>query len=485
MVGDSIESEIVVYTAIFGDHDVLIDPQIVESGVDYVCFTDDETLRSDVWEIRNMTPMTDPALSNRRIKTLAHEYLEKYDTSVYIDGNIQIVGRVEPLVEDYLSTSDFAVYKHPKRTSVFEEAEACIERSKAEEGPVREQLKDYRDVGFPDNQDLSENRILFRRHKKPEIKKLMWSWWREVSERVNRDQLSLMFVLWKHNVEYNLIPHPVQDAPQFAIYHHRPDGYLGLIWPYWMSIKTDPNPGLLKKSGLYFGISTSILKNKGILVLFSKLISFFVKTVAIRAEEIGDRLGVIGPNQIYTDEYYSKRKQGPFRSESHNIVDTLYQQFQPNSVIDFGCAIGTYLERFEELGVKIRGVEGNSAAFRHAVVPNDRLEQHDLRHPYEPDDYYDLVLSVEVAEHIPERYAGTFANTLAKSGETVVLTAAPPGQGGTHHVNEKPPEYWICLFEDYGMEYDRDATNELKDAIVVDSLHHVAKNIMVFKEAQS
>lgn len=478
---DSNDPNIVVYTAIFGDYDTLIDPAVVESDVDYVCFTDDETLSSEIWEIRNVTPMTDPALSNRRIKILAHEYLNKYDISLYIDGNIQILEPIKPLAEDYLSTVDFALYNHPKRNSVFQEGDACIAQNKAEEGPVRNQLEHYREAGFPDDRDLSENRILFRRHHDPEIKELMWSWWREVSERVSRDQLSLMFVLWKHDLEYNLIPHSVRDAPQFAIHPHRPDGYLGSIWPYWMSLRADPDPGFVKNAGLYFGRALSVLKEGGPLTLLRKSIPFLVTPVLDRLQEIGDRLGVIGPDQIYSDEYYAKRKEDPFRSESHEIADVLVEQFDPDSVIDFGCAIGTYLERFEEHGVTIFGVEGNSVAFYHAVVPDDRLEQHDLRQPFDPNEYYDLVLSVEVAEHIPEKYARTFVNTLAKSGETVVLTAAPPGQGGTHHVNEKPPEYWIQLFDDHEMEYDNETTDKLKEEINVNSLYHVPKNILVFK----
>ncbi|MFY4816347.1 glycosyltransferase domain-containing protein [Haloarcula sp. AONF1] len=273
MPSNSNDSNLVVYTAIFDDYDVLIDPVVIEPGVDYVCFTNNETLRSDVWEIRNVTPMTNPALSNRRIKILGHEYLEEYDISAYIDGNIQILEPIKPLVEDYLSTADFSLYKHPEQASVTEEAEACIKQNKAEEGPVRDQLKHYRDAGFPDDQDLSENRILFRRHHEPEVKELMWSWWREVSERVSRDQLSLMFVLWKHDFEYNLIPHSVRDAPQFAIHPHRPDGYLGLVWPYWMLIRGDPNPGFIKAIGFYFGRSLSILKNEGFFVLLSSIIN--------------------------------------------------------------------------------------------------------------------------------------------------------------------------------------------------------------------
>lgn len=199
-------------------------------------------------------------------------------------------------------------------------------------------------------------------------------------------------------------------------------------------------------------------------------------------KQIGDRFGLIGPDQIYSAEYYAKRKEDPFRRESHEIVDALIEQFNPSNVIDFGCAIGTYLERFEDHGVTIHGVEGNSAAFHHAVIPDDCLEQHDLRQPYEADDYYDLVLSVEVAEHIPEKYAQTFVNTLVSSGEVVVMTAAPPGQGGTHHINEKPAEYWRGLFNKFGMNYDKEETKKLKENISVDTLYHVPKNMMVFKK---
>jgi SAM-dependent methyltransferase len=441
-------------------------------------------MTSDVWEIRKATPVANPVLSNRHIKILAHKYLDEYDISVYVDGNIQILEPIKPLINDYLSTTNFALYKHPKRTSLYEEAEVCIEKNKVRESPVREQLERYRQKGFPDEQRLAENRVLFRRHHSSDVKELMSDWWYEFSEGVNRDQLSLMFVLWENNVDYNLIPHSVQYAPQLVIHPHRPEGYLGLIWPYWISKRSDPSTGILKNIGINFEKSISVLNNKGILSLISKSSSFLVETVGTPAkqalQEIGDQLGVIGPDQIYSDDYYAKRTQDPYRNESHKIVDELVDKFQPESVIDFGCAIGTYLERFNEYGVTIHGVEGNPAAFRHAVVPRHYLEQHDLRQPYCPDRYYDLVMSIEVAEHIPGRYSKTFVNTLAKSGRVVILTAAPPGQGGTHHINERPPEYWIQLFNDQGMGYDDETTNELRESININSLCHVPKNMMVF-----
>lgn len=478
-------STVAVYTAIYDNYDVLIDPKVTEDEVDYICFTDDPDIESEVWETRVQRPMEDPTLANRRVKILTHEYLDEYEYTIYIDGNIEIKGKVMPLINDYLSNSDFAVYKHPERSSLYDEADACINQNKAENKKVIEQIDHYRKQGFQDEQDLSENRIIFRRHNEPKIKDLMWNWWREVSERTSRDQLSLMYVLWQHNIAYNLIPHSVRDAPQFSIHPHPPDGCLGHIWPYWVSVRSGRGSSLWKNILFYFGRSLSVLKNEGVFSLIKKSLSLIQQPILETFNRVGDRLGVIGPDQIYSEDYYSKRQNDPFRSESHEIVDALIEQFQPDSVIDFGCAIGTYLERFEQCGVQIHGVEGNSAAFDHAVVPIESLEQHDLRQPYNPNKYYDLVLSVEVAEHIPERYSKTFVRTLAKSGEVVVMTAAPPGQGGTHHVNEQPPAFWIDLFEQQGMEYDQEITGILKDTISVNSLYHVPKNMMVFVTSDS
>lgn len=273
MKSGNLKSTTAVYTAIFDNYDTLIDPNVVESDIDYICFTDDPELSSDIWEIRIVNPMTDPAMSNRRIKILAHEYLKDYHRSVYVDGNIQILKPIKPLVENYLSDFDLSVYTHPDRSSLFEEGDACIEHNKAKEKPVRDQMNHYRDAGFPDNDSLSENRILFRNHQRKDIQNLMWSWWREVSERVSRDQLSLMFVLWDQDAEYNLISHSVQDSPQFAIHPHCPDGYIRYIWPYWMLVRTEPDPNILYRVVLNIGKGLSVLKNEGLLRLIFRIIS--------------------------------------------------------------------------------------------------------------------------------------------------------------------------------------------------------------------
>ncbi len=60
--------------------------------------------------------------------------------------------------------------------------------------------------------------------------------------------------------------------------------------------------------------------------------------------------------------------------------------------------------------------------------------------------------SLEVAEHIPEQAADTFIDSLTRHGRLILFSAATPGQGGEHHVNEQPPRYWQAKFAARGFQ---------------------------------
>lgn len=152
-------------------------------------------------------------------------------------------------------------------------------------------------------------------------------------------------------------------------------------------------------------------------------------------------------------------------------------------MIDFGCAIGAYLEPFYDDGLDIKGLEGNSDAFAHAVVPREYLEKYDLRDQYTPERSYDLALCFELAEHLPEKFADNLVDSLTMSSNIVVMTAATPGQGGTHHVNEQPREYWYEKFESRGYGYDPEAVEELRNRIEVERSTWIPDNLIVFSLA--
>src|SRR5690606_35475831 len=77
---------------------------------------------------------------------------------------------------------------------------------------------------------------------------------------------------------------------------------------------------------------------------------------------------------------------------------------------------------------------------------HERFRRTDLGTPISESSRFDLSISLEVAEHLPESRADVFVDNLTRLSDAVLFSAAIPGQGGTGHVNEQWPTYWIERF---------------------------------------
>lgn len=148
------------------------------------------------------------------------------------------------------------------------------------------------------------------------------------------------------------------------------------------------------------------------------------------------------------------------------FVPLLREIFQFKSLLDVGCGTGHYLRFCVDHGLSdVLGIEGSPHAFERLLVDKSQVVRHDLREPFRAGRKWDVALSIEVAEHIDKASAGTYVRTLATSSDTVVLTAARPGQGGRAHVNLQPPEWWQERFRQEHFEYDERLTERLKAGI--------------------
>jgi hypothetical protein len=199
------KNKIVVYTAISNGYDDLKDPKFISSNCDYICFTDDENMNSEVWDtIPFPEGKNNPVEKNRYVKLLPHKVFKEYEYSIYIDGNIDIIGDLENLIKKYLIKRNYklAIPKHPTRNCLYKEAEICIKMKKADTEIVKRQMKKYQNENFPKEFGLTENNIIFRKHNDTEVIKLMEDWWNEFYNHSKRDQLSFSYVVWKNNFDY-------------------------------------------------------------------------------------------------------------------------------------------------------------------------------------------------------------------------------------------------------------------------------------------
>lgn len=145
------------------------------------------------------------------------------------------------------------------------------------------------------------------------------------------------------------------------------------------------------------------------------------------------------------------------RTSAQRIAGLLLQALPIRSVLDVGCAKGTWLDVWSELGVgEIQGVDGDYVDRANLVIPAARFRAANLAQALDLGRQFDLVQSLEVAEHIPGESASIFVENLVRHSSGIVLfSAAPPGQGGEFHVNEQPYDYWRALFRRHGFDaYD-------------------------------
>lgn len=129
------------------------------------------------------------------------------------------------------------------------------------------------------------------------------------------------------------------------------------------------------------------------------------------------------------------------------VVPKIMELCHPSSIVDVGCGSGTWLAEFEKNGVAdYVGYDGIWVDEESLEIPRERFIRADLSQGVKSDRTFDLALSLEVAEHLPESSSRIFVDSLCALAPVVVFSAAIPRQGGTHHVNEQWQDYWAEKF---------------------------------------
>lgn len=133
---------------------------------------------------------------------------------------------------------------------------------------------------------------------------------------------------------------------------------------------------------------------------------------------------------------------------AQEIVPQIIKLIQPNSVVDIGCGVGTWLAVFEEFGIKdVVGIDGDYVNRNQLHINEQKFVPSDLTKPFSLNRKFDLIVCLEVAEHLPEESASAFIESLVSLGDIILFSAAIPNQGGQNHLNEQWPTYWYDKFK--------------------------------------
>ena len=196
---------IIVYSVNVNGYDEIRKPREYDPNVKYILFTDDENVKSHVWEIKPvdfLKNIKDLRKKARYVKVNSHLILPEHDVSIWVDSCFEprFTDTKKMLEEIGLDNNNMMAYKHPERNCLFDEANAVIQYKLDTVGVVSIQMKRYRDMGFPKEYGLFETGFLIRKNNN-KVKNFNETWWTEIKNNSCRDQLSHMIASWYSDVD--------------------------------------------------------------------------------------------------------------------------------------------------------------------------------------------------------------------------------------------------------------------------------------------
>jgi len=138
------------------------------------------------------------------------------------------------------------------------------------------------------------------------------------------------------------------------------------------------------------------------------------------------------------------------------VADRIVNELHPHSVLDAGCAMGFLVEALRQRGVEAWGIDISDYAIQN-VLPDYQpyckvgLITEPFSHPH-----YDLIVCIEVVEHLTAEEAMYAVENLCKHSDDILLSSTPYDFSEPTHVNVQPPEYWVALFNRFGFIHDLD-----------------------------
>ena len=151
--------------------------------------------------------------------------------------------------------------------------------------------------------------------------------------------------------------------------------------------------------------------------------------------------------QMNYDAVFFQNLEDGAMASAEIVLPVVQRHLSVRSVLDFGCGNGVWLNVWKRLGAeRVFGLDGAWVDLSTLQIDAAEFMPADLSQSIDLHRTFDLVQSLEVAEHIPHASAEVFIDNLVRHGRQILFSAAVPGQLGVQHVNERPYGYWRDLF---------------------------------------
>ncbi|NMF56642.1 class I SAM-dependent methyltransferase [Pseudanabaena yagii] len=129
------------------------------------------------------------------------------------------------------------------------------------------------------------------------------------------------------------------------------------------------------------------------------------------------------------------------------IINELYR---PKNILDVGCGTGTWLKIVSEYGIEdYVGIDGIEVSDEEFLASKEKFKKYDLTNYWNLGKKFDLLLCLEVAEHLPSDLDSIFVQSLTNHSDIIIFSAACPNQPGQGHINCQWIDYWQDLFNKY------------------------------------
>jgi SAM-dependent methyltransferase len=186
-------------------------------------------------------------------------------------------------------------------------------------------------------------------------------------------------------------------------------------------------------------------------------------------------------NEIANTGFWNGETAHNHHVHSENLSQWIYDfciKKKIQSVTDFGCGLGEYLAKLSPIVSNAIGVEGSipkQAKFEY-IIEGDLTT--DLKSKAFTSD---LVISLEVGEHIPAEFMGVYLDNITNHSAKYLITSwAVRGQAGFGHVNCLDNSEIVPEFEKRGFKLLEKETEKAR-LVIEDKAHWFRNTLFIFK----